>query len=122
MHNYMLPRFNDTVDVLSGARYFSKLDLTSTFLQVEIEENDKEKTTFSVGKMGFYECNRMGYGLYNAPDTFQRASERCMGELHLRYCLVFIDDILLFSRKFDHVNRLELLRTFTASWCIVGAF
>lgn len=44
---------------------------------------DKEKTAFSVGSLGFFECNRMAFGLTNAPATFQRLMERCMGEIKL---------------------------------------
>ena len=105
---YMLPRFDDTVDVLAGSKFFSKLDLRSAYWQVEIEEEDKYKTAFSVGNLGFWEMERMSYGLTNAPSTFQRLSERCMGDMLLRDCLVFIDDILVFSRTFgDHLDRLE---------------
>lgn len=67
---FMLPRFDDIVDTLSGAKYFSKLDLRSGYCQVEIAEKDKHKTAFSVGNKGFYECNRMCFGLTNAPATF----------------------------------------------------
>ena len=63
----MLPRFDDSIDVLSGAKYFSKLDLRSTYWQVQIEEEDKQKTAFSVGNLGFYEANRLSYGMCNAP-------------------------------------------------------
>ena len=105
---YMLPRFDDSIDVLSGAKYFSKLDLRSAYWQVEIEEEDKQKTAFSVGNLGFYEANRLSYGMCNAPAVFQRLMERCMGDLHLRDCLVFIDDILIFSQTFEeHIERLE---------------
>ena len=54
-----------------------------------MKEEDKEKTAFSVGNLGFFECNRMAFGLTNAPATFQRLMERCMGELNLRECLIF---------------------------------
>ena len=105
---YMLPRFDDTIDVLSGAKYFSKLDLRSAYWQVEIEEEDKPKTAFSVGNLGFFEANRLSYGMCNAPAVFQRLMERCMGDLHLKDCLVFIDDILIFSQTFEeHLDRLE---------------
>lgn len=57
--------------------------------------------------IGHFECNRMGFGLTNAPATCQRLMERCMGELNLRDCLVFLDDILIFSKTFDeHLDRL----------------
>ena len=80
---YMLPRFDDTIDTLNGSKYFSKLDLRSGYWQVEVEESDKPKTDFSVGYLGFYECNRMSFGLTNAPGTFHRLMEKCMGEMHL---------------------------------------
>ena len=105
---YMLPRFDDTVEVLSGAKYFSKLDLRSGYWQVEMEEESKPLTAFSVGPLGFYECNRMSFGLCNAGATFQRLMEKCMGEMHLNECLVFIDDILIFSHTFSqHLSRLD---------------
>lgn len=50
----------------------------------------------------------MGFGLTNAPATFQRLMEKCMGEMHLRECLIFLDDILIFSKTFEeHIQRLE---------------
>ena len=105
---YMLPRFDDTVDTLVGSKFFSKLDLRSGYWQVEMEEEDKAKTAFSVGNLGFYECNRMPFGLTNSGATFQRLMEKCMGDLNLKECLVFIDDILIFSSTFEeHLSRLE---------------
>ena len=105
---YSLPRIDDTIDTLIGAKYFSKLDLRSGYWQVEMEEADKEKTAFTVGSLGFFECNRMAFGLTNAPATFQRLMERCMGELNLKECLIFLDDILIFSDTFEeHIKRLN---------------
>ena len=109
---YTIPRVNDalTFDTLIGSRYFSKLDLRSGYWQVEIKEilADKHKTAFTVGPLGFFECNRMAFGLTNAPATFQRLMEACMGELHLKECLIFLDDILIFSKTFEeHLSRLE---------------
>ena len=106
--SYNLPRIDDTIDTLVGAKYFTKLDLRSSYWQVEMEESDKAKTAFSVGNLCFYECNRMAFGLTNAPATFQCLMERCMGELNLKECLIFLDDILVFSRNFEeHLERLE---------------
>ena len=106
--SYNLPRIDDTIDTLVGAKYFTKLDLRSGYWQVEMEESDKAKTAFSVGNLGFYECNRMAFGLTNAPATFQRLMERCMGELNLKECLIFLDDILVFSQNFEeHLEWLE---------------
>ena len=105
---YSLPRVNDTIDTLIGSKYFSKLDLRSGYWQVEIDEADKYKTAFTVGNIGFFECNRMAFGLTNAPATFQRLMECCMGEMNLKECLIFLDDILIFSDTFEeHISRLE---------------
>ena len=61
-----------------------------------VKEEDKEKTAFIVGNLGFYECYRMAFGLTNAPTTFQCLMERCMGELNLKKCLIFLGDILVY--------------------------
>ena len=97
------------MDVLSGSKYFSKLDLKAGYWQVGIKESDKYKTAFSVGPLGFYECNRMAFGLTNAPATFQRLIERCMGDIHLKECLIYLDDIIIYSQTFEeHLHRLEI--------------
>lgn len=54
-----LHRIDDTIDRIVGSKYFSKLDLTSSSWQVEFEEEDKEKTAFSVSDIGHFECNRV---------------------------------------------------------------
>ena len=105
---YSIPRIDETMDALSGSKYFSKLDLKAGYWQVGIKESDKYKTAFSVGPLGFYECNRMAFGLTNAPATFQRLIERCMGDIHLKECLIYLDDIIIYSQTFEeHLHRLE---------------
>lgn len=105
---YTLPRIDDTIDTHLGAKFFSKLDLRSGYWQVEMKEEDKYKTAFSVGNLGFYECNRMAFGLTNAPATFQRLMECTMGEMNLRESLIFLDDSLIFSENFE--DHLEMVR------------
>ena len=105
---YAIPRIDDTLHHLAGAKYFSTLDIKSGYWQVGLKETDKAKTAFQVGSLGFYECNRMPFGLCNAPATFQRLMERCMGELNLRDCLIYLDDIIIFSSTFEeHLERLQ---------------
>ena len=105
---YPIPRIDDTLHSLAGSKYFSTLDLRSGYWQVELRETDKAKTAFQVGSLGFYECNRMPFGLCNAPATFQRLMERCMGDLNLRDCLIYLDDIIVFSSTFEeHLERLQ---------------
>lgn len=106
--SYPLPQIEETLDSLAGSSWYSSLDLKSGYWQVELEEKDKEKTAFSVGNLGFYECHRMPFGLKNAPSTFQRLMESALGELHLKFCLVYLDDVVCFSASFEqNVRRLE---------------
>ena len=105
---HAIPRVEESLHILAGSKYFSKLDLRSGYWQVEIEEKDKSKTAFQVGSLGFYEFNRMPFGLCNAPATFQRLMERCMGDLNLSFCLIYLDDIIIYSSTFEeHLERLE---------------
>ena len=74
---YDLPRVSEMFDSLHGACWFSCLDIKSTYWQVEVEEADKEKTIFTEGPLGFYECNHMPFGLCHTPASFQRQLENC---------------------------------------------
>ena len=85
---YSLPRIEETLDCLNGAKYFTSLDLKSGYWQVEMDEDSKPFTAFSVGPLGFYECEQMPFGLTNAPVTFQRLMESCLGDLHLNWCVI----------------------------------
>ena len=69
---YSLPRINETLDCLNGVEWFSSLDLKLGYWQVEMEKHNKALTAFTVGPLGFYECECMPFGLTNAPATFQQ--------------------------------------------------
>ena len=61
-----------------------------------------------MGPLGFWECECMPFGLTNAPATFQRLMESCLGELHLNWCIIYLDDIIVFSwTPEEHVHRLK---------------
>ena len=75
-----------------------------------MEENSIPYTAFTVGPLRFYECVCMPFGLTNAPATFQRLMESCLGDYHLKYCIIFLDDIIIFSKTpEDHIARLRMV-------------
>ena len=103
-----LPRIEDSLDSLNGAMIFSSLDLKSGYWQVELDKDSIPYTAFTVGPLGFYECLRMPFGLTNAPATFQRLMENCLGDLHLNWCIIYLDDIIVYSKTpEEHLKRLE---------------
>ena len=105
---YSLPWIDETLDNLQGSQWFSSLDLKSGYWQVEMDEESKPLTTFTVGLLGFYECERMPFGLTNAPATFERLMETCLGDLNLHWCIIYLDDIMIFSKDLaSHLERLE---------------
>ena len=105
---YSLPRIEETLDCLNGAKIFTSLDLKSGYWQVEMEEESKPLTAFTVGPLGFFECERMPFGLTNTPATFQRLMESCLGDLHLNWCIIYLDDIIVFSETpQEHIKRLH---------------
>jgi transposase InsO family protein len=105
---YSLPRLEETLDCLAGSCYFTALDMKSGYYQIEVAEEHKARTAFSVGPLGLYEFNRMPFGLSNSPATYQRLMQECFSSLINKECVVFLDDILIFSRTFDeHLVRIK---------------
>ena len=105
---YSLPWIDETLDSLQGSQWFSSLNLKSGYWQVEMDEESKPLMAFTVGLLGFYECKRMPFGLTNAPATFQRLMENCLGDLNLHLCIIYLDDIVIFSKDpVSHLERLE---------------
>ena len=96
---YSLPRIEETLDCLGIAHTFTSLDLKSGYWQVEMDEASKELTAFTVGPLGFYKCDRMPFRLTNAPATFQHLMESCLGNLHLNWCIIYLDDIIVFANS-----------------------
>ena len=75
---YALPGIEEVFDVLKGSKYFSTIDMKSGYHQVEIQEDHKERTALTVGPLGFFEYNRMPFGLSNSPASYQRLMEECL--------------------------------------------
>ena len=109
---YALPRIEEVFDVLHGATVFSTLDMKSGYHQVELEEEHKKRTAFTVGGLGFYEYCKMPFGLTNSPATYQRLMEECLGEYNMKICIIYLDDIIIVGRTFEeHLERLDIVLT-----------
>lgn len=103
---YTTPRIDDALDCLAGSQWFSVLDLRSGYYQIEMAEEDKEKTAF-ICPLGFFQFERMPQGITGAPATFQRLMERAVGDMHLLEAIVYLDDIIVFGRTLEqHEERL----------------
>ena len=76
---YSLPRIDKPLDCLNGAQWFTSLDLKSGYWQVQLDEDSKALTAFTVASLGFYQCEYMPSGLTNVPATFQGLMESCLG-------------------------------------------
>ena len=105
--SYPLPQIQEVLESLVGASHFSCLDLKSGFWQIKMDEALKKYTAFTVSNMGFFECDRMPFGLCNVPATFQWLMQNCMGELNFIFCLVYLDDLVVFSwTAEEHLHQL----------------
>ena len=96
-----------TLDALADSSWFSTLDFSNGYWQVEVAECDREKTAYSTGR-GLYQWGYMPMGLTNSPATFQRMMELVLRGLPCQICMVFLDDILIYSNTFEaHLSNLE---------------
>ena len=110
-NRYPLPRIDDLLDTLHGAKYFTALDLQQAYHQVRLKPEDVPKTAFLTHK-GQYEYRVLSFGLTNAPATFQALMNRVLAPLLGKSCLVYLDDILIFSKTpEDHVQHLKEVLT-----------
>ena len=115
-NRHPLPLISETLDRLSGAKVFSKLDLKDAYHCIRICKGDEWKTAFRT-QYGHFEYMVMPFGLANAPATFQAYINKALAGLVDIFCVVYLDDILIYSKSIDdhkeHVMQiLERLRTF----------
>ena len=106
---YPLPRQTDIFDLLQGSKYFSSLDALWGYWQVRMHEDSIEKTAVRT-PLGSYEFLVMPFGLVNAPSTFQRFMETALKPYLLKFCMVYIDDIIIFSKTAaEHLEHVRLV-------------
>jgi hypothetical protein len=108
-NEYPLPRIEDLFDQMRGARVFSMIDLRLGYHQMRIRPSDIPKTAFST-RYGLYEFTVMSFGLTNAPAYFMNLMNKVFMEYLDRFVVVFIDDILIYSKnESDHEQHLRLV-------------
>lgn len=113
-NKYPLPRIDDLLDRLQGAKYFSSLDLCSAYHQIRLVDSDVPKTAFRC-HLGSYEYKVLPFGLTNAPSHFQTVINQVLGgseggEELRKFVCVYLDDILIFSKTpEDHLRHLNIV-------------
>ena len=101
---YPLPRMEDCLDSLGDAKFFSTLDCNWGFWQIPLAAEDRHKTAFTT-HAGPYQYKRMPFGLCNAPATYQRTLDVLLAGLKWQTCLVYVDDVIVFSKTFsEHLS------------------
>ena len=107
--SWPLPRINDVIESRDGNFYFSIIDLTSGYFQMGLDEEPQKVTVF-LTPMVLYKWKGLPMGLASAPGAFQNLMELVMAGLYYEVDLVYLDDIIIFSRSFEeHLNRLDLV-------------
>ncbi|MEJ2229930.1 MAG: pol polyprotein, partial [Nitrospirales bacterium] len=97
---YPIPLIQDILAALKGAKYFSTLDLSKGFNQIALDDDAIPKAAFNTIH-GQFEYLRLPFGLKSAPGNFQRCMERVLGDLQWKRCLIYIDDVLIFSKTVE---------------------
>ena len=95
--SYPLPWIQDVLESMAGTAHFSMMDFKSGFRQVRMALEFQQYTTFTVGNLGFYEFTHMPFGLCNVLATFQHLMQNTLGELNLTYCVIYLDDLIVFG-------------------------
>ena len=94
---YPLPWIQEALESMAGSVHFSSMDFKSGFWQIKMTPGSQQYTAFTKGNLGFYEFTHKSFGLCNAPVTFQHLMQNTLGELNLTYCVIYLDDVIVFG-------------------------
>jgi len=106
-----IPRMDECIGCLGDARVFSTLDCSAGYRQISVAEKDNNLMAFT-GHSGAWQCVRLPFGLCNAPETFQRAMDLMLAGVKWQICLVYLDDVIVFSSSpEEHLQHLDEVLT-----------
>ena len=95
--SYFLPWIQEALESMAGVAHFSTMDFKGSFWQVKMAPDSQQYTAFTFGNLGFYEFTHMPFGLCNATVTFQHLMQFMLGELNLMYCVIYLNDMIVFG-------------------------
>ena len=108
--SYPLPQIQEALESMANAAHFFTMDFKSGFWQVKMVPKSQQYTAFTVGNLGFYEFTCMPFGLCNVPATFQHLMQNTLGGLNLTYCIIYLDDVILFGcTEEEHLEHLHII-------------
>ena len=107
---YPLPRIQEALESMAGSAHFSSMDFKSGFWQIKMALGSQQYMAFTVGNLGFYEFTCMPFGLCNALAVFQHLMQNTLGELNLMYCVIYLDDVIVFGcMEEEHLECLQVV-------------
>ena len=95
--SYPLPRIQEALESMVGSAHFLSMEFKLGFWQIKMAPELQQYTAFTVGNLGFYKFTCMPFELCNAPATFQHLMQNTLGELNLTYCVIYLDDVIVFG-------------------------
>ena len=108
--SYPLPQIQEALESMVGLAHFSLMDFKSGFWQIKMALGSQQYTAFTVGNLRFYKFMCMPFGLCNAPATFQRLMQNTLGEMNLMYCVIYLDDVIVFGcMEKEHLEQLRVV-------------
>ena len=95
--SYPLPCIQEALESMVGSAHFLSIDFKSGFWQIKMAPESQQYMAFTVGNLRFYEFTHMLFWLCNTPASFQHLMENMLGELNLAYCVIYLDDVIIFG-------------------------
>ena len=107
---YPLPHIQGSLESMVGPAHFLSMDFKSGFWQIKMASMSQQHTAFMVGNLRFYKFTCMPFGLCNALATFQHLMQNTLGELNLMYCVIYLDDVIIFDHtEEEHLEHLHMV-------------